>query len=67
MTCEPEGPTRYEATATCLSWIPPAAVEGLFRLPFGLGVAHYDQPPPDSAPDVEVLLATATARVSRAP
>ena len=37
------------------------AVEGVYRLPFGLGVAHYDQPPPDSAPDVEVLLATAAA------
>ena len=24
---------RYEATATCPSWIPPAAVEGMFRLP----------------------------------
>jgi hypothetical protein len=53
---------RYEATATCLSWIPPAAVEGVYRLPFGLGVAHYDQPPPDSAPDVEVLLATDAIR-----
>jgi len=62
MTREPESPTRYEATATCLSWIPPAAVEGLFRLPFGLGVAHYDQPPPDSAPDVEALLAADAIR-----
>jgi hypothetical protein len=44
--------TRVEATATCLSWIPPRAVEGVFKLPFGLGVAHYDKPPPDSAPDV---------------
>ena len=53
---------RYEATATCLSWIPPAAVKGMFRLPFGLGVAHYDQPPPDSAPDVEALLAADAIR-----
>src|SRR5215471_6473562 len=53
---------RYEATATCLSWIPPAAVEGMFRLPFGMGVAHYDQPPPDSAPDVEALLAADAIR-----
>ena len=49
--------TRVEATATCLSWIPPTAVEGAFKLPFGLGVAHYDKPPPDSAPDVDALLA----------
>jgi hypothetical protein len=26
---------RHEATATCLSWIPPTAVEGVFSLPFG--------------------------------
>jgi hypothetical protein len=48
---------RYDATATCLSWIPPTAVEGMFSLPFGLGIAHYDQPPPDQLPDVEALLA----------
>jgi hypothetical protein len=28
-----------------VSWIPPEAVEGLFQLPFELGVAHYDAPP----------------------
>ena len=47
---------RIDATATCLSWIPPTAVEGVFSLPFGLGVAHYDQPPPEEFPDVEALL-----------
>jgi hypothetical protein len=53
---------RYEATATCLSWIPPTAVEGVFSLPFGLGVAHYDQPPPDELPDLEALLAADAIR-----
>jgi hypothetical protein len=53
---------RHEATATCLSWIPPTAVEGVFSLPFGLGVAHYDQPPPDELPDVEALLAADAIR-----
>jgi hypothetical protein len=48
--------TRVEAAATCLSWIPPQAVAGMFQLPFGLGVAHYDKPPPDSAPDIAGLL-----------
>jgi hypothetical protein len=48
---------RHEAAATCLSWIPPTAVHGMFGLPFGLGIAHYDQPPPDDLPDVEALLA----------
>jgi hypothetical protein len=53
---------RYEATATCLSWIPPTAVEGVFSLPFGLGVAHYDQPPPDQLPDVGALLSADAIR-----
>ena len=54
--------TRVEATATCLSWIPPQAVEGAFKLPFGLGIAHYDKPPPDSAPDIAGLLAADAIR-----
>src|SRR5215469_16581635 len=53
---------RYEATATCLSWIPPTAVEGVFSLPFGMGVAHYDQPPPDQLPDVGALLSADAIR-----
>ena len=56
------GSTRVEATATCLSWIPPQAVEGAFKVPFGLGIAHYDQPPPDSAPDIADLLAADAIR-----
>ena len=47
---------RIKASAACLSWIPPTAVEGAFGLPFGLGIAHYDQPPPDVAPDIDALL-----------
>jgi hypothetical protein len=53
---------RYEAAATCLSWIPPTSVQGLFRLPYGLGIAHYGQPPPDKLPDVEVLLVVDAVR-----
>jgi hypothetical protein len=53
---------RYEASATCLSWIPPTAVEGVFGLPFGLGMAHYDQPPPDQLPDVGALLSADAIR-----
>jgi len=47
---------RLTAEATCLSWIPPSALEGVFELPFGRGIAHYDKPPPDLAPDVDALL-----------
>ena len=53
---------RYQATATCLSWIPPTAVEGVFSLPFGLGVAHYDQPPPDELPDLKTALSADAIR-----
>src|SRR5215831_11819882 len=56
------GMRRHEAGATCLSWIPPTAVQGVFSLPFGLGITHYDQPPPDELPDVEQLLATDAIR-----
>lgn len=45
-----------------MSWIPPTAVEGVFGLPFGLGVAHYDQPPPDQLPDVDALLSADAIR-----
>ena len=53
---------RLTAQATCLSWIPRTAVEGAFKVPFGLGVAHYDDPPPDASPDVEALLAADAIR-----
>ena len=53
---------RIEASAACLSWIPPTAVEGAFGLPFGLGIAHYDDPPPDVVPDINVLLAADAIR-----
>jgi hypothetical protein len=53
---------RLTAEATCLSWIPRSAVEGAFKLPFGLGVAHYDRPPPDASPDVDALLSADAIR-----
>jgi hypothetical protein len=31
---------RYEVTATCLSWIPPAKAERMFSLPSGVSVTH---------------------------
>jgi hypothetical protein len=38
---------RVEGSVTAISWIPSEAVEGLPKLPFELGVGHYDDPPPD--------------------
>lgn len=43
---------RYETTATSISWIPSEAVKGMTKLPFEMGVAHYDETPPEHlAPD----------------
>lgn len=39
--------TRHESSVTAISWIPAEAVEGLSKVPFELGVTHYDLPPPD--------------------
>lgn len=48
---------RHAATATSLSWIPSEAVKGMTKLPFEMGVAHYDATPPEHlAPgDLETL------------
>jgi hypothetical protein len=39
---------RIDGSISSISWIPSEAVTGLAKLPFGSGVAHYDQPPPDA-------------------
>ena len=49
---------RIESSVTSLSWIPQGAVEGFNRLSFGLGVAHYDLPPPEVLGDLDELEAT---------
>ena len=46
---------RIESSVTSLSWIPSEAVRGMTRLPFEMGVAHYDPPPPDVLDDLEAL------------
>ena len=48
---------RIESSVTAISWIPSDAIEGMPRLPFELGVARYDQPPPEQLEpgDVERL------------
>lgn len=35
------------SSVTAVSWIPSEAIEGMPKLPFELGVVHYDEPPPD--------------------
>jgi cyclic nucleotide-binding protein len=46
---------RIESSVTSISWIPSEAVEGLPKLPFSLGVVHYDAPPPDRLIHVETM------------
>jgi hypothetical protein len=38
---------RIQSSVTAISWIPSDAIEGMPKLPFELGVARYDQPPPE--------------------
>jgi Cyclic nucleotide-binding domain len=38
---------RIESSVTAISWIPSEAIQGLPKIPFQLGVGHYDEPPPD--------------------
>lgn len=39
---------RIDGSITSISWIPSEAVNGATKLPFAMGVAHYDDPPPQS-------------------
>ena len=38
-----------------MSWIPSEAISGPSKIPFELGVTHYDEPPPDRLTDLEAL------------
>jgi hypothetical protein len=38
-----------------VSWIPSEAISGPSKIPFEMGVTHYDQPPPDRIEDLEEL------------
>ena len=46
---------RIESSVRSLSWIPSEAVKGMTRLPFEMGMAHYDAPPPDVLDDLDRL------------
>ena len=45
----------YESSVTAVSWIPSEAIAGLSKIPFEMGVTHYDEPPPDRLVDLEAL------------
>lgn len=50
--------TRIESSVTAISWIPSEAIAGLSKVPFEMGVTHYDEPPPDRLEDLEELRRT---------
>lgn len=54
---------RVEGAVTTISWIPSEAVSGVvLRVPFQVGMSHYDDPPPDQIGDVGEFLAADRAR-----
>jgi hypothetical protein len=48
---------KYERVVTSISWIPSEAITGALKVPFEVGVAHYDDPLPDVIHDLESLRA----------
>jgi hypothetical protein len=53
---------RIESSVTSISWIPSAAIAGTTRIPFELGVTHYDDPPPDEWKDLDSVVGPEGAR-----
>lgn len=43
------------AGVTSLSWIPSELIRGPLRVPFDVGLTHYDDPPPDRLDDLDAL------------
>ena len=46
---------RFESSVTSITWIPSEAISGMPRVPYDLGIAHYDEPPPDRIVDLEAI------------
>jgi hypothetical protein len=46
---------RIESAVTSLTWIPSESIAGMPKLPFELGVAHYDDPPPGRIENLDRL------------
>jgi hypothetical protein len=44
---------RYESSVTAVSWIPAEAVRGYLGVPFEMGLAHYDEPLPNTLDDLD--------------
>jgi len=48
---------RIQSSVTSISWIPSEAIQGMTKMPFEMGLAHYDDPPPDHLDTLEELRA----------
>ncbi len=48
---------KIESSVTSLSWIPSYAIKGMAKIPFELGLTHYDDPPPDVLENIDELVA----------
>jgi len=46
---------RISSSVTSISWIPSEAITGALKVPFSVGMAHYDDPPPEVIDDIAVL------------
>ena len=46
---------RVKSSVLSISWIPSEAIQGVTKLPFAMGVAHYDEPPPDTVDNLDAL------------
>lgn len=46
---------RLRSSVTAVSWIPSEAIEGITKLPFEMGIGHYDAPPPDRLTSLDAL------------
>ena len=46
---------RVESSVVAISWIPSEAVKGAMKLPFEMGVAHYDEPLPERFSSLDEL------------
>ncbi len=54
---------RITGAVSTISWIPSEAITGmLYKVPFGVRMAHYDVAPPDLLPDVREYLGNDRAR-----
>jgi Cyclic nucleotide-binding domain len=53
---------RIEKSVTSITWIPSEAIKGMTKVPFEVGVTHYDNPPPDVIEDLDELLESGAIR-----